>query len=63
MTPRQYASAIERLGLSQRAAASFLGINERTSRKWIAGDARIPQSVALLLRTMIRLGLAPETII
>jgi hypothetical protein len=29
-------------------------------RKWIAGNARIPEAVAKLLRLMIRLKLKPE---
>ena len=62
MTPTQYATAIEKIGLSQRAAGHFLGIDERQSRRWIAGDARIPESVAKLLRLMIKLGLAPEDV-
>ncbi len=60
MTPKQYADAIERLGLSQRGAGKFLGVDERTSRKWIAGDARIPEAVAKLLRLMIRLKVTPD---
>lgn len=62
MTPKQYAEAIARLDLSQRSAAKFLGIDERTSRKWIAGDARIPESAAKLLRLMVKLGLKPEDV-
>lgn len=62
MTPKQYAEALTRLGLSQRAAGKFLGVDERTSRKWIAGDARIPESVALLLRLMIRLKITPDEV-
>lgn len=62
MTPKQYADAIERLSLSQRGAAKFLGIDERTSRKWIAGDARIPESAAKLLRLMVRLKLKPDDV-
>jgi DNA-binding transcriptional regulator YiaG len=62
MTPKQYAEAIERLGLSQRGAGKFLGVDERTSRKWIAGDARIPEAAAKLLRLMIRLKLKPEEV-
>jgi DNA-binding transcriptional regulator YiaG len=62
MTPKQYAEAIDRLGLSQRSAGKFLGVDERTSRKWIAGDARIPESVALLLRLMIKLKLSPDEV-
>ena len=63
MTPKQYADAIERLGLSQRAAGAFLGVDERQSRRWIAGDSAIPESVAKLLRLMIRLKLSPDDVI
>ena len=57
MTPTQYRAAIARLGLSQRKAGTFIGVNERQSRRWAAGDAKIPTSVAKLLRLMIRLNL------
>ena len=60
MTPKQYAAAIEKLGLSQRGAGKFLGVDERTSRKWVAGDARIPQAVGMLLRLMVKLKLNPS---
>lgn len=62
MTPKQYAEAIERLGLSQRGAGKFLGVDERTSRKWIADDARIPESAAKLLRLMVKLKLKPDDV-
>ena len=63
MTPHQYATAIAKLGLSQRGAARFLGVGERTSRRWIAGEAPVPQAVAMLLRLMIRIHLSPEAVI
>lgn len=62
MTPAQYRAVIERLGLSQRAAGKFLGINERQSRRWIAGGPRIPEATAKLLRLMVKLGLKPEDV-
>jgi DNA-binding transcriptional regulator YiaG len=62
MTPKQYAEAIGNLGLSQRGAGKFLGVDERTSRKWIAGDARIPESVAKLLRLIIHLKISPDDV-
>lgn len=62
MTPAQYAKALAALGLSQRSGAKFLGIDERTSRKWIAGEARIPISVGKLLRLMIRLRVSPDEV-
>lgn len=62
MTPKQYAEAIDRLGLSQRAAGAFLGVDERQSRRWVAGDSAIPESVAKLLRLMVRLKIAPDEV-
>ena len=58
MTPLQYRAAIEKLGLSQRKAGTFLGAAERTSRRW-AKDGP-PEAVAKLLRLMIRLEIKPE---
>ncbi len=62
MTPTQYAAAIARLGLSQRAAGRFLGIDERQSRRWIAGQARIQRASDKLLRLMIKLKLSPDEV-
>jgi hypothetical protein len=62
MTPKQYVDAIDRLGLSQRAAGAFLGVDERQSRRWVAGDSAIPESVAKMLRLMVRLKLTPEDV-
>lgn len=62
MTPKQYAEAIARLGLSQRSAGKFLGYDERTSRRWIANDAGIPEAVSMLLRLMLKLKLKPSDV-
>jgi len=51
MTGDQYRKAIERLGLSQGAAAAMLGVSPRTGRLWIANGP--PQPVAMLLRLML----------
>jgi DNA-binding transcriptional regulator YiaG len=60
MTPDQLRIAIDRLSLSQRGAARLLGVNERTVRKWIAGDAEIPQSAAMVLNISNKFALTPE---
>jgi DNA-binding transcriptional regulator YdaS (Cro superfamily) len=62
MTPLQYRNAIARLGLSQVAAAHFLGVDPRTSRSWISGRYPVPHAVALLLRLMICGGYSPEDV-
>lgn len=61
MTPTQYARAIEALGLTQDSAAQFLGVSLRTSHGY-ANSGPIPESVAKLLRLMIRLKLKPDDI-
>jgi transcriptional regulator with XRE-family HTH domain len=53
MTHRQLRAALKHLGWSQLEAARRLGVAPRTMRYWIAGERRIPESVALLLRTWI----------
>jgi plasmid maintenance system antidote protein VapI len=56
MTPNQLRTALARLGLSQRGAARLLGIDERTMRKYVAGDLVIPEMMVWALR-----GLASAT--
>jgi len=53
MTHRQLRAALKRLGWSQLEAARRLGVAPRTMRYWIAGERRIPESVALLLRVWV----------
>lgn len=45
MTATQLKRALAKAGLSQRGAAKALDINERTMRKYVAGDAPIPRTV------------------
>jgi transcriptional regulator with XRE-family HTH domain len=59
MTPQEYKTTIRKLGLSQLAAAEFLGIGPRTSRRWIAGRSRIPHAVELLFDLMIVCNIRP----
>jgi DNA-binding transcriptional regulator YiaG len=62
MNPAQYRAALKRLHLSQRAAGPFLGVDERTSRRWAAGQTQVPEAVAKLLRVMIRHRLTPDDV-
>jgi DNA-binding transcriptional regulator YiaG len=54
MTPMQFQQALKRLAISQVAAAAQLGVDARTVRRWVAGDRRIPEPVAILIRTWIK---------
>lgn len=55
MNSKQLQGLLDRIGISQRAAARELGINERTMRKYVAGDAEIPKTIELAL-VRLRLG-------
>jgi hypothetical protein len=50
MTPKQLRTALARMDLSQRAAARLLDIDERTMRKYVAGDLVIPEMLVWALR-------------
>jgi hypothetical protein len=47
MTAGQLQKLLDRARISQRGAAKALDINERTMRKYVAGDAAIPRTVEL----------------
>lgn len=49
MTGGQLRKLLDRAGLSQRDAAKKLQINERTMRRYVAGDAKVPMVVVFAL--------------
>jgi len=53
MTPKQFRTALKRLGLNQTQAAKRLGVTPRAVRFWVSGDRSIPEPVAILLRTWL----------
>ena len=53
MTPTQFRAALARLGLSQAGAASLVGADPRTGRRWALGERQVPSCVAILLRLLI----------
>jgi hypothetical protein len=62
MSMKEYRTAIDRLGLSQLAAGDFLGISARQSRAYALGEFKVPKSIAVLLRLMIKDNLTPDDI-
>jgi DNA-binding transcriptional regulator YiaG len=56
MTPDDYRDAIERLGLSQVAAARLLGVDARTSRRWAIGERDVPAPAARFLQYLVATG-------
>ena len=53
MTGSQLQKLLDSAGLSQRGAAKEIGINERTMRKYVAGESEIPKTVEYALRWVI----------
>jgi transcriptional regulator with XRE-family HTH domain len=49
MNSDQLLALLKKTEMSQRGAARRIGINERTMRSYVSGDARIPRTVALAL--------------
>jgi len=54
MTGNQLQRLLDRAKLSQRGAAKALGINERTMRKYVAGDQAIPKVVELAIVCLVQ---------
>lgn len=50
MTHKQLKKFLERMGLNQCAAARALKVDERTMRRWVAGDRPVPYTAELALR-------------
>jgi DNA-binding transcriptional regulator YiaG len=46
--------AIRLSGLSARAFAGLLKVDERTVRKWLAEDRRVPGPIIVICRAIIR---------
>lgn len=62
MTSHQYREAIAALGLNQAEAASLLGVDARTSRRWACDERDVPMTVARFLRLMLALKLTPARV-
>lgn len=53
---------IQEAGLSQRGAARVLEIDERTMRRYCAGESPVPTSVTIALRLLVLLHKNKQTI-
>jgi hypothetical protein len=62
MTPTQFRQAIKSLNLSYREVGELFRFDKRTSRRYAAGDAVIPESTAKLLRLVINGKLTLEDV-
>lgn len=53
MTAAQFTKAIKDLGMSQAGVGRFLGVSERHARRFVRGEAEVPEAYALLLRSLL----------
>lgn len=53
MTPDQLRKLLDKAGLSQRGAARQLDIDERTMRRYCAGEMPLPRTVEYALRWIV----------
>lgn len=56
---KRYNALIETLGMTQRGAARFLDLGERTSRRYASGDADVPLGLMMLLELMVAHEVSP----
>jgi hypothetical protein len=59
MSPKAFERAIADLGLRQAQAGRWLGVSERTARRYISGEAEIPPAQVLLLRAALKYRIRP----
>lgn len=52
MTQTQFRAVLDRLGLTQVAAARLFAGDERTFRRYALGEARVPITLTILLRLL-----------
>jgi len=60
ISPAEYERLLAALGLNQSSGARFLGVSDRTSRRYVAGEAEVPVAAVKLLRLMLHLRLGPR---
>jgi DNA-binding transcriptional regulator YiaG len=62
MTPAEYRDAIAALGLTQVGAADLLGVDARTSRRWISGERKVDPTAERFLRFLIHARISPKRV-
>jgi len=63
MTSSKFKAALSKLNLTQARAAAWLGVDERTVRRWIAGEQAVPKTVAMLIVLTIESRFEPNDVL
>jgi hypothetical protein len=62
MKAKRYLEILEQLGWSERGAARFFGVTDRTQRRWKTSNS-IARPVAMVLELIIAKKLKPEDVL
>lgn len=62
MTSDEYRTAYAALGLTQAGVARLLGVDERTSRRWAAGEREVPPPVGRFLSFLVLSDITAEEV-
>jgi hypothetical protein len=62
MTPDELYRAVLKLDTTQQKLARLLGYDDRTMRRWVAGDRAIPTAVAILVRLLVAGKISPADV-
>ena len=60
MTPKEYARALELIGLTNYEFCNLIGLPDRTGRNWWIGRHPIPPTTQALLRLAARTRITPS---
>jgi plasmid maintenance system antidote protein VapI len=60
MTADRFNECLAKLGMTQVAAAKFVGKHQRTIGRWVQGAELVPKDIAILFEVMVKLDLTPE---
>ena len=56
MTASELQAALDELGYSQRGFAHFARVDERTVRRWVAGDLAVPGWCEVMISLLYRVA-------
>jgi hypothetical protein len=62
MTPDELQRALWALDITQQKMARLFGHDERTMRRWVAGESAIPSTVAILVRLLVADKISPADV-
>jgi hypothetical protein len=64
MSPAEYKAAVRALGFSSQAkAGAWLGMSRRQCAAYARGEAKVPQSIVMLMRLCIKLDIKPQDLL